>query len=367
MRSTLCGKFKASTALERSCLSLVLLLLLVSASQASANTGTVHLSSAYNYRSVTYNTYVKWAGDLYGDRLNYGLGSDSHINFTNFSMGSPSNPSWTFGVVSQGGNVTISAIQENYVRLSAATTSPGALTVTFYYASLPAEVVIAAPANTSISSSSYYTTYSAWAASAAPAIYNNAGSDYLMIRSTYSTPVIQILQMTATTSSSTSTSASASTSSSKSTTTTSTTSTSSCQTSSASSPSVSATNNFVMTISPSSGVVVQGVGISAQVEVSSLGSTVGTVFVSVINPIPGASVTVVPVSGTPYFSSQLSIVTSRSTQAGSYCIQVTGSEGGISKTSTYALKVSPASNNATDEPTIGSLFSQVVAAAAVTT
>src|ERR1017187_3211744 len=101
MRFTFGKKFKASTLLARSCLSVALVLLvLVGASHVSANTGTVHLSSAYNYRSVTYNTYVKWAGDLYGDHLNYGVGSDSHINFTNFSMSSASNPSWTFGVVS---------------------------------------------------------------------------------------------------------------------------------------------------------------------------------------------------------------------------------------------------------------------------
>jgi hypothetical protein len=120
-----------------------------------------------------------------------------------------------------------------------------------------------------------------------------------------------------------------------------------------------------MTISPSCGVVVQGANISSQIQVNSLGSTVGTVFLSVINPIPGASVTAAPASGTPSFSSELSIDTSKSTQVGSYCIQVIGSEGGISKTSTYALKVSPAANNVTNEPSIGSLFSEVVAAAAL--
>src|ERR1700693_2281974 len=102
--------FNVPSMRERSCLLVILMvLLLVSATHVSANTGTVHLSSTYNYRSVTYDTYVKWSSDLYGDRLNYGLGSDSHINFTNFSMGSASNPSWTFGVVSQNGNITINA------------------------------------------------------------------------------------------------------------------------------------------------------------------------------------------------------------------------------------------------------------------
>jgi hypothetical protein len=191
-------KFKTSTMLKRaSRFLIVFLLLLVFVPSVFANTGTIHLSSTYNYRSVTYNTYIKWASDLYGDSINYGLGSDSHINFTNFSMGSASNPSWTFGVVSQNGNVTISAIQTNYIRFSAVTPTSETLNVTFYYISLPAEVEIAQPTNTSISSSSYYTTYSAWVAAAAPAVYNDAGSNYLMVKSTYSTPVIQIAQATA--------------------------------------------------------------------------------------------------------------------------------------------------------------------------
>jgi hypothetical protein len=179
------------------CFLAVFLLLLVFVPGVFANTGTVHLSSTYNYRSVAYNTYVKWAGDLYGDSLNYGLGSDSHVNFTDFSMGSASNPSLTFGVVSQNGNITISAIQTNYIRFSAVTKTSETLNVTFYYISLPKEVYIAQPTNTSISSSSYYTTYSAWVAAAAPAVYDDAGSNYLMVKSTYSAPVIQIAQATA--------------------------------------------------------------------------------------------------------------------------------------------------------------------------
>jgi hypothetical protein len=189
----------------------VISLLLVFVPAAFANTGAIHLSSAYDYRSLTYNTYVKWAGDLYGDSISYGLGSDSHVNFTNFSMGSTSNPSWTFGVVSQDGNVTISAIQTNYIRFSAVTKTSETLNLTIYYISLPTEVDVAQPTNTSIPSSGYYTTYSAWVAAAAPAVYNDAGSNYLMVKSTYSTPVIQIIQSTAATFSSYSTSSSAAT------------------------------------------------------------------------------------------------------------------------------------------------------------
>lgn len=139
-----------------------------------ADTGAVHLSTAYNYRSVTYNTYVKWTSDLYGDRLNYGLGSDSHINFTNFSMVSASNPSWTFGVVSQNGNVTITAIQTNYIRFLGVAKTSDTLNVTFYYISLPSQVDIAQPSNVSISISGYYITYAAWVAAPAPAVYNDA-------------------------------------------------------------------------------------------------------------------------------------------------------------------------------------------------
>jgi len=191
-------RFKISTMRKHgSRLLIAFLLLSVFVPGVFASTGTIHLSSTYDYRSTTYNTYVKWANDLYGDSINYDLGSDSHINFTNFSMGSASNPSWTFGVVSQNGNVTINAIQRNYIRFSAVTKTSDTLNLTLYYTSLPTEVVIAQPANTSISSSSYYTTYGAWEVADAPAVYDDAGSSYLMVKSLYSTPVIQIIRATA--------------------------------------------------------------------------------------------------------------------------------------------------------------------------
>jgi hypothetical protein len=169
----------------------VVMLLIFSAPSVFADTGTVHLSIAYNYRSVTYNTYVKWTSNMYGDVLNYGLGSDSHINFTNFSMGSASNPSWTFGVASQHGNVTITAIQPSYVRFSTATPKAVTLDVSFYYTTMPTSVYVSQPKNASIPSSSYYTTYSAWVAAASPVVYSNTSSRQLIVKSTAFAPVMQ--------------------------------------------------------------------------------------------------------------------------------------------------------------------------------
>jgi len=167
------------------------ILLVVFIPSVSANTGTIHLSSAYNYRSVTYNTYVEWANDIYGDSLNYGLGFNSHINFTNFSINSPTNPSWTFGVVSQNGNITITAIQTNYIRFLASTQNPEMFNMTFYYLTEPTTVYITEPINATITNSSYYTTYSSWVGAESPAVYNNISSNSLVVKSTYSNPSIQ--------------------------------------------------------------------------------------------------------------------------------------------------------------------------------
>lgn len=339
---------------------LLILLFVPSIPYVLANTGAVHLSNAYDYRSVTYNTYVKWGGDLYGDSVDYGLGSDSHINFTDFSMGSADNPSWTFGVVSQNGNVTISAIQTNYVRLSAVTKTSETLNVTFYYISLPAEVDIAQPTNTSILSSSYYTTYSAWVAAVAPAVYNNAESNYLMVKSAYSTPVIQILQTTISstgggtsytdTNSTTQSSITTSTSSAETVSTSiSTVSSSVCTPSAASSTSTSSTPGaFALTISPSTGTVVQGAFIPTQIYVSSPGHTAGMVSLSVSNPIPGARIAIIPLSGVANYSSSMTIATSSATPPGTYCIQVTGAEGQSIKTAAFVLVVAPLGQNGSE-------------------
>lgn len=158
---------------------------------AEANTGSVELTTAYRYESMTNGTFVGWNSVLYMDKLQYALGTDSHLNFTNVSYGSSSNPSWTFGVVSQNGNVNISAIESNYVRFAAVTTASKTLNVTFYYLTLPQEVDVAQPTNVTIPASSYYTTYSSWVSAASPAVYEDSASDFLMVKSTYSSPVIQ--------------------------------------------------------------------------------------------------------------------------------------------------------------------------------
>lgn len=164
------------------------------------------------------------------------------------------------------------------------------------------------------------------------------GSNYLMVKSTYSRPIIQIQATTSPTGSITSTS---------------TVSSSACRSSAASSTSnSSASGGFGLAISPSLGTVVQGAGISTQIYVTSSGTAGGVVSLFVSNPIPGtntpipgASITIVPPSGIPSYSSNMRIATSSSTPPGTYCIQVTGTESQAIKTSVFVLVVAPLNQN----------------------
>ena len=71
---------------------------------AVTDTGAVNLTSAYHYEGKS--GYVKWSGNLSMTSLEYGLGSDSHLNFTASACGSSANPAWNIGFGPDNGNFT---------------------------------------------------------------------------------------------------------------------------------------------------------------------------------------------------------------------------------------------------------------------
>jgi hypothetical protein len=172
-------------------LSAILILFLASFSPAFANTGAVDFTTAFNYTNTFYSTTIGWDGHIYGDSIVFPVGSDTHILFNQFSLTSSANPSWTFGVASQNGNANISKIQTNYIRFIGATQPGKVLNLTFYYSSLPVEVDIAEPSNTTILAAAYFTNYAAWVAAPSPAVYKDPTNTFLMVKSANLTPTIQ--------------------------------------------------------------------------------------------------------------------------------------------------------------------------------
>jgi hypothetical protein len=172
-------------------LCLVLTLIFISPS-TFANSGTVHLSTAYHYGSTAYGTNISWISDVYGDSLNYGIGTDSHINFTDFSLNSASDPSWTFGVVSQNGNAELNTVATSFIRFNATTQATKTLNLTFYYNAVPPETTyVYESVNNTIPLSSYYSSYSGWLAAPSPAVYIDSSGSFLMVKSTAAHPIIQ--------------------------------------------------------------------------------------------------------------------------------------------------------------------------------
>jgi hypothetical protein len=105
--------------------------------------------------------------------------------------------------------------------------------------------------------------------------------------------------------------------------------------------STSTTFDFSVSLSPTSGSVVQGSGTTSTVTVSLVSGTSTTVTLSTsISPTAtGLTATVNPTSGTPTYSSTLTISTATNTPTGSYTITVTGTSGTLSHSATYSLTV----------------------------
>ena len=101
--------------------------------------------------------------------------------------------------------------------------------------------------------------------------------------------------------------------------------------------------DFSVSLSPTSGSVVQGSGTTSTVTVSLVSGTSTTVSLSTsINPTAaGLTATVSPTSGTPTYTSTLTISTATNTPTGSYTITVTGTSGTLSHSATYSLTVNP--------------------------
>ncbi|MEM3467072.1 MAG: hypothetical protein QW566_11430, partial [Candidatus Jordarchaeales archaeon] len=100
--------------------------------------------------------------------------------------------------------------------------------------------------------------------------------------------------------------------------------------------------DFSVSISPSSGSATQGGSVTSTVTVTLTGGSPSTVSLSASGLPTGATASFSPASGLPTFSSTMTISTSSSTPTGTYTITVTGSDGGLSRTATYVLTVSPA-------------------------
>jgi hypothetical protein len=97
---------------------------------------------------------------------------------------------------------------------------------------------------------------------------------------------------------------------------------------------------FTISLSASSGALLQGENLTLTVAVSRLYPWCGTVYLSALNLPPYSSVTFSPSSGAPDFSSTLAISTSTSTPAGSYLLTVTATDGHATVTRTFQLTVS---------------------------
>jgi len=99
--------------------------------------------------------------------------------------------------------------------------------------------------------------------------------------------------------------------------------------------------NFDVSVSPSSGTVVQGDWITTNVNVPLLSGSAEWVSLGVSGCPPDATCTFNPGGGNPTYISTLNISTSYSTPNGTYTITVTGTGGGLTRSDTYILTVDP--------------------------
>jgi hypothetical protein len=113
------------------------------------------------------------------------------------------------------------------------------------------------------------------------------------------------------------------------------------------------TQDFAISVFPSSGVVVAGGSVSTTVTVSQLNGFSSTVSLSVSGLPSGATYSLSRTSGTPSFTSTLTITTAPTTPAGTYTITITGTGGGKTHSCTYTLTVNlrPSSITISCDPT----------------
>jgi hypothetical protein len=97
--------------------------------------------------------------------------------------------------------------------------------------------------------------------------------------------------------------------------------------------------SFSLSVSPSTGTVVQGGSTTATVTVTLISGTPQTVSLSASGLPSGATASFSPSSGTPTYSSTMTIQASTSTPVGTYTITITGTYGSLTQSTTYTLTV----------------------------
>jgi hypothetical protein len=103
--------------------------------------------------------------------------------------------------------------------------------------------------------------------------------------------------------------------------------------------------DFSISVSPSSGSVAQGGSVSTTVTATLTSGTSQSVSFSCSNLPSGASCSFNPTSCNPTCSSTLRISTSSTTPTGTYSITVIGQSGGLTRSTTYLLTVSPSTGS----------------------
>ncbi|MFB0500638.1 MAG: PGF-pre-PGF domain-containing protein [Candidatus Hadarchaeaceae archaeon] len=107
------------------------------------------------------------------------------------------------------------------------------------------------------------------------------------------------------------------------------------------------TPDFRISVSPSSGSVLQGESITATVSIFPIWGFTATVGLSAAGLPSGATASFSPSLGTPGFNSTLKISIAATTPAGSYTITITGTGGGMSHSTTFPLTVTSLPGKAT--------------------
>jgi hypothetical protein len=111
--------------------------------------------------------------------------------------------------------------------------------------------------------------------------------------------------------------------------------------------------DFNVSVSPSSGSVVQGSWVSTTVNVTLLSGSPQTVYLYADGCPTDATCSFLPSnSGTPSYSRTLNISTSYSTPNGTYQITVRGVAGSLTRTATYTLTVNPSPTCVRANPTV---------------
>jgi PGF-pre-PGF domain-containing protein len=100
--------------------------------------------------------------------------------------------------------------------------------------------------------------------------------------------------------------------------------------------------DFSISVSPTSGSVIQGKSTSTTISVISIEGFAETVSLTASGLPSGAVATFSPLSGMPSFTSTMTISTSPTTPVGTYIITITGTGGGKTHSTTYSLTVTEA-------------------------